>query len=54
MTREDIAALHGGQLYQALRDGRTLSPLIARDPSLTIDDAYAISLDFLARRRVEG
>ncbi len=54
MSRDDIAALHGSQLYQALHDGRTLSPLIARDPSLTVDDAYAISLDFLARRRADG
>jgi len=54
VSRDDIATLHGSQLYQALRDGRTLPPLIARDPALTIDDAYAISLDFLARRRADG
>ena len=54
MSRDEIAVLHGSQLYTALRDGRTLSPLIARDPSLTIDDAYAISLDFLARRTADG
>ena len=54
MSREDLAVLHGSQLYQALRDGRTLAPLIERDPSLTIDDAYAISLDFLARRLADG
>ena len=54
MSRDDIATLHGSQLYQALRDGRTLPPLIARDPALTVDDAYAISLDFLARRRADG
>lgn len=45
---------HGRRLYEALRDKRTLAPLIERDPSLTIDDAYAISLDFLARRRRDG
>lgn len=45
---------HGRRLYEALRDQRTLAPLIERDPSLTIDDAYAISLDFLARRRRDG
>lgn len=54
MSREDLAVLHGSQLYQALRDGRTLAPLIERDPSLTIDDAYAISLDFLACRLADG
>lgn len=54
MSRSDIAALHGEQLYRALRERRTLAPLIERDPSLTIDDAYAISLDFLARRLADG
>ncbi|MEO9669225.1 MAG: 2-oxopent-4-enoate hydratase, partial [Marinomonas sp.] len=48
------AADHGAQLFAALRNGSTLAPLIERDPSLTIDDAYAISLDFLARRTAEG
>jgi 2-oxopent-4-enoate/cis-2-oxohex-4-enoate hydratase len=54
VSRADLAALHGEQLYSALREGRMLAPLIARDPALTIDDAYAISLDFLARRRADG
>ncbi len=49
-----LAEKYGAQLYDCLRDRRTVSPLIARDPSLTIDDAYAISLDFLARRRKDG
>lgn len=48
------AADHGAQLFAALRNGSALVPLIERDPSLTIDDAYAISLDFLARRTAEG
>lgn len=45
---------YGAELFAALRNRNTLAPLIARDDSLTIDDAYAISLDFLARRRAEG
>jgi 2-oxopent-4-enoate/cis-2-oxohex-4-enoate hydratase len=49
-----LAEKYGAQLYDCLRDRRTVSPLIARDPSLTIDDAYSISLDFLARRRKDG
>ncbi|TCJ37035.1 fumarylacetoacetate hydrolase family protein [Parafrankia sp. BMG5.11] len=49
-----IAEKHGGELFAALREGRTVPPLIERNPSLTVDDAYAISLDFLARRRAEG
>ena len=44
----------GEALYQALRKRRTLVPLIEQDPSLSIDDAYAISLDFLARRVRDG
>ena len=42
------------ELYRALRERRTVPPLIARDPSLTIDDAYAISLAALHRRRADG
>lgn len=48
------AETYGAELFAALRDGRTLKPLIERDPSLTLDDAYQISLDFLKRRRAEG
>ena len=43
-----------GELYRALREGKTVAPLIARDPALTIDDAYAISLEVLARRTADG
>jgi 2-oxopent-4-enoate/cis-2-oxohex-4-enoate hydratase len=49
----DVAA-HGAELFAALRERRTLAPLSERDPALTIDDAYAISLAFLARRTAEG
>jgi len=42
------------ELYHALREGRTVPPLIARHPELTIDDAYAISLGALARRQADG
>jgi 2-oxopent-4-enoate/cis-2-oxohex-4-enoate hydratase len=48
------AALYGEELYRALRERRTVAPLIARDPALTIADAYAISLDALARRQADG
>lgn len=50
----NTAERYGAELYEALRDGRTVAPLIARDASLTIDDAYAISLNALARRRRDG
>jgi len=49
-----IAETHGRELYEALRSRRTVAPLIVRDPALTIDDAYAISLDFLSRRLEDG
>jgi len=42
------------ELYQALRNGNTVLPLIARHPELTIDDAYAISLSVLERRKADG
>ena len=49
----DTSAL-GAELYAALRARRTVAPLAARYPVLTIDDAYAISLDFLRRREADG
>lgn len=50
----NIHEKYGAELFAALRQQRTVPPLIARAPELTIDDAYAISLDFLSRRRAEG
>ena len=42
------------RLYDALRSRSTIAPLIEQDTSLEIDDAYDISLGFLARRRADG
>jgi 2-oxopent-4-enoate/cis-2-oxohex-4-enoate hydratase len=50
----DRVDAHAEALYRALRDRRTLPPLIARDPTLTIDDAYRISLGALERRLKDG
>lgn len=50
----NIHEKYGSELFAALRQQRTVPPLIARVPELTIDDAYAISLDFLRLRRAEG
>lgn len=50
----NTAEKYGSELFDALREARTVRPLIERDGSLTIGDAYRISLDFLARRRAEG
>lgn len=48
------AELYGEALFRALRERRTIEKLIDQDPSLSIDDAYTISLDFLARRLKDG
>ena len=42
------------ELYQALRSGRTVEPLRLRHAELDIDDAYAVSLGLLEKRRSEG
>lgn len=42
------------ELYAALRARRTVEPLTNREPGLTIDDAYQISRQLLARRMEDG
>ena len=42
------------RLYRALRMRQTIPPLISEDASLTIDDAYRISLGILDRRLQDG
>ncbi len=49
----DIEAL-GDELFDALRERRTLAPLTSRHGGITVDDAYRISLRFLARREAAG
>jgi len=46
--------LYAAELYAALRGRHTVPPLALRDPALTIDDAYAISLALLRRRQADG
>jgi 2-oxopent-4-enoate/cis-2-oxohex-4-enoate hydratase len=48
-----VAAL-GDELFEALAARRTVEPLTARGLGLTIEDAYAVSLRFLERRRATG
>lgn len=43
-------AEHGDALYEALRGRKTLSPLTARWPEITIADAYHVSLHMVNRR----
>ena len=45
---------YGARLYSALREHRTVATLVSDHPELGIDDAYAISLDFLDRRLKDG
>lgn len=45
---------HARDLFQALRGRYVVAPLVDRDPTLTIDDAYRISLETLALRRQDG
>ncbi|MEE4660136.1 MAG: fumarylacetoacetate hydrolase family protein [Halieaceae bacterium] len=44
----------GDELYAALREQRTLAPLTDRFDDITIEDAYHISQQMLARRTAEG
>ncbi|UJJ33478.1 fumarylacetoacetate hydrolase family protein [Halopseudomonas maritima] len=44
----------GDELFAALRERRTLTPLTSRHPEIEIDDAYRISLQFLKRREALG
>src|SRR5262249_35692125 len=45
---------YGDELHRALRTRETVEPLTAREPAITLDDAYAISLRLLARRLDDG
>ena len=44
----------GETLYNALRARSAIPPIINSRSDLTVDDAYAISLDFLKRREKDG
>ena len=44
----------GDELFDALRGQHTLAPLTSRHDGITVDDAYRISLRFLARREAAG
>ncbi|MEY4159800.1 MAG: hypothetical protein RLZZ136_421, partial [Pseudomonadota bacterium] len=50
----DKSEKYGEALYAALRNRQSVPPLIAQDQTLTVDDAYAISLNFLSRRLKDG
>lgn len=50
---EALRNAHGDELFEALRDRRTLSPLTERWPEISVDDAYHVSLR-MVKRRLEG
>ncbi len=53
MTPERITSL-GDELYDAWRERRTVTPLVEREPEITIDHAYRIQLRFVERRIAAG
>ncbi|WP_249673337.1 fumarylacetoacetate hydrolase family protein [Pseudomonas abieticivorans] len=53
MDTQLIEAL-GDELFNALQTRQSLAPLTQRYPAISLDDAYRISLRFLARREALG
>ncbi|MGV8893699.1 MAG: 2-oxopent-4-enoate hydratase [Burkholderiaceae bacterium] len=53
MEQNTITQL-GDELFQALRNCRTVTPLTERYPDITIEDAYHIQQQMLARRIEQG
>jgi 2-oxopent-4-enoate/cis-2-oxohex-4-enoate hydratase len=50
---QDISRL-GDELYDAMRERRTVAPITSREPEVTIADGYHISLHTLRRRLDSG
>ncbi|MGH8434360.1 MAG: 2-oxopent-4-enoate hydratase [Pseudomonas sp.] len=53
MEQQKIIQL-GDELYQALCSGQTIAPLTERHPEITIEDAYHVQQQLLARRIEQG
>jgi 2-oxopent-4-enoate/cis-2-oxohex-4-enoate hydratase len=53
MTPERIQH-YGDELYAAWSERRTVAPLLAREPGITLDDAYRIQERMVARRLAAG
>jgi len=45
---------YGDELFRNLRERTTSDPLTAREPGISVDDAYHISRRILARREADG
>jgi len=54
MSDHSRLAQYSDELYTALRSRTPVAPLSERDPALTVDEAYQISLGLLARREADG
>tara|TARA_R110000787_G_scaffold123580_7_gene234611 strand:- start:4569 stop:5369 length:801 start_codon:yes stop_codon:yes gene_type:complete len=53
MNSEDIKK-YGDELYQALINRKTVAPLLERVPGITIEDAYHVQQQMIARRIEAG
>ncbi|WP_028304162.1 2-oxopent-4-enoate hydratase [Oceanospirillum maris] len=53
MNKELIQSC-GDELYQAMVEGKAIGPLTERHPTMSIEDAYQISLRMLERRLAAG
>lgn len=47
-------AHYSAELHTALRTRIPVPPLLSREPTMTLEDAYRVSLGILARREAEG
>src|SRR5690554_3861032 len=54
MSNNPLHAQLGDELFVALREARMVAPLTERYPHLTIEDAYAIQQQLIARRQEDG
>lgn len=54
MLDANITDRLGDELFEALRDRKTLVPLTERESAIEIDDAYQVSLRMLKRREAAG
>jgi len=54
MSNNPLHAQLGDELFVALREARMVAPLTERHPQLTIEDAYAIQQQLIARRQEDG
>ena len=50
MMKPDTIKALGDELYRALRSGQTVIPLTEREPAITVEDAYHISLHMVHLR----